>query len=199
METGRIRRICVFTGSQVGNRRLYAEQARHLGQLLAERGIGLVYGGGSVGLMGIIADAALEAGAEVIGVIPEVLMIREVTHPGLTDLRVVDTMHERKALMNELSDAFIAMPGGFGTLDELFEAITWAQLGLHRKPIGILNIDGYYDGLLAFLQHAAAEEFILPEYLQLVTVADDPAHLLQQVLEHQPPVIVPRWITREQI
>jgi uncharacterized protein (TIGR00730 family) len=199
MESGRIRRVCVFTGSQVGNRPGYAEHARRLGRLLAEHGIGLVYGGGSVGLMGVIADAALEAGAEVIGVIPEVLMIREVTHPGLTDLRVVDTMHERKALMNELSDAFIAMPGGFGTLDELFEAITWAQLGLHRKPIGILNIDGYYDGLLAFLEHAAAEAFILPVYLQLLTVATDPEHLLQRVLEYQPPLIVTQWITREQI
>ncbi len=199
MSTARIQRICVFTGSQIGGRPVYAEQARRLGRLLAEHGIGLVYGGGSVGLMGIIADAALEAGAEVIGVIPEVLMIREVTHPGLTELRVVGTMHERKALMNELSDAFIAMPGGFGTLDELFEAITWAQLGLHRKPIGLLNVAGYYDALLAFIAHAIAEEFILPEYAQLLTVAPDAERLLQQVLEFQPPLIVPRWITKEQI
>ncbi len=199
MSTARIQRICVFTGSQVGSRPVYAEQARRLGRLLGEHGIGLVYGGGSVGLMGVIADAALEAGAEVIGVIPEVLMIREVTHPGLTELRVVGTMHERKALMNELSDAFIAMPGGFGTLDELFEAITWAQLGLHRKPIGLLNVAGYYDALLAFIAHAIPEEFILPEYAQLLTVASDPERLLQQVLEYQPPLIVPRWITKEQI
>jgi uncharacterized protein (TIGR00730 family) len=195
----RVQRICVFTGSQAGSRPAYAEQARRLGRLLGQRGIGLVYGGGSVGLMGVIADAALEAGAEVIGVIPEVLMIREVTHTGLTELRIVDTMHERKALMAELSDAFIAMPGGFGTLDELFEAITWAQLGLHRKPVGLLNVEGYYDPLLALIEHAIAEGFILPEYAQLLTVDSDPEELLEQLLRYEPPVIVPRWITREQI
>lgn len=195
----RVQRICVFTGSQAGNRPAYAEQARRLGRLLGQRGIGLVYGGGSVGLMGVIADAALEAGAEVIGVIPEVLMIREVTHTGLTELRIVDTMHERKALMAELSDAFIAMPGGFGTLDELFEAITWAQLGLHRKPVGLLNVEGYYDPLLALIEHAIAEGFILPEYAQLLTVDSDPEELLEQLLRYEPPVIAPRWITKEQI
>ena len=195
----RVQRICVFTGSQAGSRPAYAEQARRLGRLLGQRGIGLVYGGGSVGLMGVIADAALEAGAEVIGVIPEVLMIREVTHTGLTELRIVDTMHERKALMAELSDAFIAMPGGFGTLDELLEAITWAQLGLHRKPVGLLNVEGYYDPLLALIEHAIAEGFILPEYAQLLTVDSDPEELLEQLLRYEPPVIVPRWITKEQI
>jgi len=195
----RVQRICVFTGSQAGSRPAYAEQARRLGRLLGQRGIGLVYGGGSVGLMGVIADAALEAGAEVIGVIPEVLMIREVTHTGLTELRIVDTMHERKALMAELSDAFIAMPGGFGTLDELLEAITWAQLGLHRKPVGLLNVEGYYDPLLALIEHAIAEGFILPEYAQLLTVDSDPEELLEQLLRYEPPMIVPRWIGREQI
>jgi len=199
MKSPRIQRICVFTGSQPGYRPVYAEQAERLGRLLAARGIGVVYGGGSVGLMGVLADAALDGGAEVIGVIPEVLMIREVTHTGLTELRIVGTMHERKALMAELSDAFIALPGGFGTLDELFEVVTWAQLGLHRKAVGLLNVEGYYDPLLALIEHAIAEGFILPEYAQLLTVDSDPEGLLEQLLRHEPPVIVPRWITREQI
>lgn len=199
MSTTRFTRVCVFTGSQVGSRAVYAEQARTLGRVLARRGIGLVYGGGSVGLMGVLADAALEAGGEVIGVIPEALMIREVTHPGLTELHVVSTMHERKALMAELSDAFIAMPGGFGTLDELFETITWAQLGLHRKPIGLLNVDGYFDPLLAFIDHAIAEEFVLPEYGALLTVGNEPGVLLEMLLAYEPPVVVPRWITRKEL
>lgn len=199
MKSPRIQRICVFAGSQPGYRPVYAEQADRLGRLLAELGIGVVYGGGSVGLMGVLADAALDGGAEVIGVIPEVLMIREVTHTGLSELRVVGSMHERKALMAELSDAFIAMPGGFGTLDELFEVVTWAQLGLHRKPVGLLNVEGYYDPLLALIERAIAEGFILPEYAELLTVERDPERLLEQLLQREPPVIVPRWITREQI
>ena len=152
-----IRRICVYCGANVGARPAYAEAARRLGQFLGERGLGLVYGGGNVGLMGVLADAALLAGAEVIGVIPRALMARELGHQGCTVLRVVETMHERKASMAEFADAFIALPGGLGTLDELFEAMTWAQLGLHQKPIGLLEVDGFFAPLVAYLDHATSE------------------------------------------
>ena len=138
-----MKRVCVFCGSSIGAKPAYAEAARNMGRLIAERRIGLVYGGGNVGLMGVIADAALEAGGEVIGVIPLALADREIAHTGLTQLHIVDSMHTRKAMMAELSDAFIAMPGGVGTFEELFEAITWTQLGLHRKPCGLLNVDGF--------------------------------------------------------
>ena len=150
-----MQRICVFCGSQVGRRPLYAAAATALGTLLAQRGIGLVYGGGKIGLMGVVADAALAAGGEVIGVIPERLMNRELGHGGVTDLRVVDSMHERKAMMSELSDGFIALPGGYGTFEEFFEVVTWMQLGIQSKPCGLLNVGGYYDMLLALLDHAS--------------------------------------------
>jgi uncharacterized protein (TIGR00730 family) len=155
-----IRRICVFCGSNPGRGERYRESAVSLGRALAARGVGLVYGGGKVGLMGAIADAALAAGGEVIGVIPKALVRRELAHRGLTELRVVDSMHERKALMARLADAFVALPGGFGTMDEFCEILTWAQLGLHRKPYGLLNVDGYFDRFLAFVDHGVAEGFI---------------------------------------
>src|SRR6266496_1559672 len=150
-------RICVFCGSRPGIRPEYLDAARRLGTLLAERRIGLVYGGASVGVMGAVADAALRGGGEVIGVIPKALERRELAHDNLTELRVVESMHERKALMAELSDVVIALPGGFGTFEELFETITWSQLGIHRKAIGILNVSGFYDGMLALIDHAIEE------------------------------------------
>jgi uncharacterized protein (TIGR00730 family) len=190
-----IRRVCVFTGSNSGARPAYAAAARELGTLLAARGLGLVYGGGRVGLMGTVADAVLGAGGEAIGVIPEALVAKEVAHAGLTTLHVVRSMHERKALMADLSDAFIAMPGGWGTLEELFEVITWAQLGLHRKPCGLLNTEGYFDGLLAFLDHAMSERFVRSENAALLTVAALPAQLLERLGRATLPS-VEKWLDR---
>ncbi len=152
-------RVCVFAGSRPGFRPSYLEAARDLGSGLAQRGLGMVYGGTSVGLMGACADAALAGGAEVTGVLPRALTSREIAHKGITELRIVSTLHERKAVMSALSDAFIALPGGSGTLDELFEALTWRQLGLHDKPIGLLDVDGYYQDLIKFLEKAASEGF----------------------------------------
>jgi uncharacterized protein (TIGR00730 family) len=171
-------RICVFCGSQVGTNGLYRQAATALGQLLVHHGYGLVYGGGHVGLMGVIADAVLASGGEVIGVIPESLVARELAHTGVTQLQVVSGMHERKAHMAELADAFIALPGGYGTFEELFEVITWAQLGLHRKPIGLLNVAGYFDALKMLVDQAIAEGFIRAEHRCLLTIADDPSTLL---------------------
>lgn len=187
-------RICVFCGSTSGLRPSYAAGARALAGALVSGGHTLVYGGGNVGLMGIIADAVLAAGGEVVGVIPHTLMEREIGHTGVTRLHVVDSMHERKALMADLSDAFVALPGGVGTFEELFEAITWTQLGLHRKPCGLLNVDGFYDGLLQFLDHAWAEGFIKPETRAIVSSGTDPVELLQRLLATvMPPV--PQWIS----
>lgn len=191
-----MRRVCVFCGSNVGARPAYADSARALGRLLVERGLGLVYGGGNVGLMGVVADAVLEAGGEVIGVIPHALMAREIGHLGVTTMHVVDSMHERKALMAEHADAFLALPGGVGTFEELFEAITWTQLGLHAKPCGLLNVDGFYDELLRFLDHAWTEGFIKPETRAIVKASADPAALLDLLAGAELPA-VPRWITRE--
>ena len=190
-----MRRICVFTGSNSGARAAYADAARELGTLLASRGIGLVYGGGRVGLMGTVADAVLAAGGEAIGVIPEALVAKEVAHASLTRLHVVGSMHERKALMADLADAFLAMPGGWGTLEEFFEVITWAQLGLHRKPCGLLNVDGYFDGLLAFLDHTIRERFVRSENAALLTVAATPAKLLDGLGSATPPS-VEKWLDR---
>ena len=190
-----MRRVCVFCGSSHGVRPAYAAAARTLGRLLVERGLGLVYGGGNVGLMGVIADAVLEAGGEVLGVIPHALMAREIGHPGVTEMHVVDSMHERKALMADRADAFIALPGGVGTFEELFEAITWTQLGLHAKPCGLLNVDGFYDDLLGFLDHAWAEGFIKPETRAIVKASADPGELLDLLASARMPD-VPRWITR---
>lgn len=188
----RMRGICVFCGSSSGMRPGYATAARELGNLLAERKIGLVYGGGSVGLMGILADAALAAGGEVIGVIPQSLADKEVAHRGLTELRIVDTMHERKAVMAERADAFIAMPGGFGTLDEFFEILTWAQLGIHGKPCGLLNVEGYFDSLLEYLDHAVNERLLKPAHRELILVENEPDKLLARLEQFAPTQIVGR-------
>jgi len=191
-----MRRVCVFCGSSPGARPAYAAAARALGRELAGRGLGLVYGGGNVGLMGVVADAVLDAGGEVVGVIPHALMAREIGHAGVTTMHVVDSMHERKALMAAEADAFLALPGGVGTFEELFEAITWTQLGLHAKPCGLLNVDGFYDELLRFLDHAWAEGFIKPETRAIVKAGADPAALLDLLAGAELPA-VPRWITRE--
>jgi uncharacterized protein (TIGR00730 family) len=175
------RRVCVFCGSAAGNRAEYGDAARAVGRLLAERGIAVVYGGGRVGLMGMVADAAMAAGGEVIGVIPESMMAREVGHTGLTRLHVVPTMHERKALMYDLSDAFLALPGGYGTLDELCETLTWSQLGLHGKPCGLLNVEGYFDPLIAFFDLATREGFVRPSHRGLAPADPDLARLLDRM------------------
>jgi uncharacterized protein (TIGR00730 family) len=174
-------RVCVYAGSTPGVRSQYADAARALARVLCARRRGIVFGGSRSGLMGVLADEALARGGEVIGVIPRHLMAREIAHRSLTDLQVVDTMHERKARMAELADAFVALPGGIGTLEELVEMLTWSQLGLHAKPIGIVNVDGYYDGLLAFLQHAVSEGFLSPVTRDRVAVESDPAALLDQL------------------
>jgi uncharacterized protein (TIGR00730 family) len=190
-----MRSICVFCGSSPGAQSVYADAAREMGRTLAERRIRLVYGGGHVGLMGVLADAAMAAGADVIGVITEGLQLREVGHKGLPDLRIVPSMHERKALMASLSDAFIALPGGAGTLDELFEAWTWTQLGIHRKPIGVLNTAGYFDPLLTFLSRAVAERFIRADDLAAVVVEPEPAPLLDRLATVTLPEL-DKWIDR---
>lgn len=191
----RFRRICVYCGSSEGNRPEYAEAARQMGAFLARQGIGLVYGGGRVGLMGAVASGALAAGGEVIGVIPEKLRARELAHLGLTELFVVDSMHARKTMMAYLSDAFIALPGGWGTLEETFEVTTWAQLNYHFKPVGLLNINGYYDRLLAFVEHAVEEGFIRQVHRGLVVSAAEPAALLELLAQVEVPELG-RWIEK---
>ena len=192
-----MKRICIYCGSSTGNQPIYREMAEAVGALFARRGIGLVYGGGNVGLMGIVADAALAGGGEVIGVIPAALANREIAHAGVTDLRVVDSMHTRKALMAELSDAFIAMPGGVGTFEEFFEAVTWTQLGVHRKPCGLLNVGGFYTPLAAFVDQAVTEGFIKPIHRAMIVVDDDPERLLNSLATIKLPD-VPKWIRREE-
>ena len=177
-----LKRICVFAGSSKGVRFEYREAARVLGHTLCARGISVVYGAGSIGLMGVLADAVLESGGEITGVIPDKLMDMEVAHEGLTELRVVRTMHQRKALMAELADGFITLPGGLGTLEETMEMLTWLQLGYHEKPIGLLNIRGYYDPLLRFLRHTHKEGFISQKSLNLFSVDDTPESLVQRML-----------------
>lgn len=166
-----MRRVCVFAGSSAGTRAEYRAAASELGRALAARETGLVYGGARVGLMGIVADAVLAGGGEAIGVIPSAMVAREIAHDGLTDLRVVSSMHERKAAMADLADAFIALPGGWGTWEELFEVVTWAQLGLHRKACGLLNVQGYFDPLLAFVAHAVEEGFVRREHARMLVVS----------------------------
>jgi len=178
--------VCVFCGSAPGRRADYLAAARAFGDLLGRSGRTLVYGGGHVGMMGGVADAALQAGGRVVGVIPEHLMRPEVAHQGLHELLVVDTMHTRKRLMAERADAFVVLPGGYGTLEEMFEVITWLQLRLHAKPVGLLNVDGYFDGLLSFLRHAAAEGFIPPDSWDLLVVSSEPALLLERLTLHVP-------------
>jgi uncharacterized protein (TIGR00730 family) len=191
-----MKRICVFCGSSSGSRPEYRAAAEELGAELVRRNIGLVYGGGNVGLMGVIADTVLNAGGEVVGVIPQNLIALEVGHNGLTNLHVVRSMHERKALMADLADAFIALPGGFGTFEEFCEIVTWSQLGLHAKPCGILNVRGYYSPLLAMFDHAVQERFLKPENRGLVLAQDSVPGLLR-ALEEWRPVRVEKWLDRE--
>jgi uncharacterized protein (TIGR00730 family) len=190
-------RICVFCGSSAGARPEYTVAAQGLGKLLADRGIGLVYGGAMVGLMGAVANGALAAGGHVTGVIPRTLLEKEIAHQGINDLRVVETMHQRKALMSELSDAFIALPGSIGTLEELFEVWTWAQLGLHRKPIGLLDVRGYYLPLIAFLDRAVTEHFMRPQLREMVLVDENAELLLTRMATYEAPK-VEKWIDRRQ-
>jgi uncharacterized protein (TIGR00730 family) len=191
-----MKRICVFCGSSPGGRPEYRRSAQEMAAELVRRNIGLVYGGSKVGLMGELADAVLRVGGEAEGVIPENLMALEVGHEGLTRLHVVRSMHERKALMADLSDAFVALPGGFGTLEEFCEVVTWTQLGLHAKPCGILNVLGYYSPLLQMFDHAVEERFLKPENRALVLAGDSPAELLQ-ALEEWRPLHAEKWLSRE--
>ncbi len=188
------RRVCVFCGSSQGIRPSYAEAARRVGRAIARHGLGLVYGGGRVGLMGVLADAAVEAGGEVVGIIPDPLASKEIAHGGLTELIVVPGMHERKALMAEMSAGFLMLPGGVGTFEEFFEIVTWAVLGLHQKPVGLLNVDGYFDPLLALLGHAVAERFVRPEHLAMILVSDQPEAIATGLLDFKPPAAGPKWI-----
>ncbi len=190
-----MKRICVFCGSSSGNSTVYAETAREVGRLLAGRGIALVYGGGKVGLMGAVADACLDAGGHVIGVIPQLLVDKEVAHRGLTELRVVQTMHERKALMADLSDAFLALPGGYGTWDELCEVLTWSQIGIQRKASGLLNVNRYYDPLLAMLERAVAEGFLRGIHRDLLVTGTEPEKLLDRLENYSTP-LVDKWMDR---
>jgi uncharacterized protein (TIGR00730 family) len=188
-----IRRLAIFCGSNPGARSDYMEAARSLGKLLAQRGIGIVYGGSNVGLMAALADAMMDELGDIIGVIPRMLVEREVANRALPDLRIVESMHERKALMAELADGFIALPGGIGTLEEFFETWTWGQLGMHAKPCGLLNVAGYFDPLLEFLDHAVTEKFVRDVHRAMVVVESDPAALLARFESYEPPRVV-KWI-----
>ena len=190
-----MRRLCVFCGSNRGVDPAYAQAAKSLAGVMVQRGVGLVYGGGSVGLMGVVADAVLEAGGEAIGVIPRSLWEREIGHRGLTEIHVVETMHERKAMMAELSDGFIALPGGLGTLEEIFEIWTWAQLGLHAKPCGFLDVADYYSPLAQFLDRGVEAGFVRPQHRAIAFFESDAARLLDRFATYRPPA-VPKWIDR---
>jgi uncharacterized protein (TIGR00730 family) len=192
-----MRSVCVFCGSNAGVRSLYLEAARDTGRLIAERGLRLIYGGASVGLMGALADAAIGAGGEVVGVMPRALIEKEIAHSGLAKLHDVTSMHERKALMSDLSDAFLALPGGAGTLEEVFEIWTWAQLGHHRKPVGLLNAGNYFDLLIAFLDHQEREKFVRHEHRDMLIVESQPEPILDRFASYQPPV-VEKWIARSE-
>jgi uncharacterized protein (TIGR00730 family) len=194
-----MQRVCVFCGASAGHDPAYAEAAAALGRAIAARGLGLVYGGGSVGLMGVVAKAAQDAGAEVIGVIPRVLMAREVHNTEIRDLRLVETMHERKALMASLSDGFLALPGGFGTLDEAFETLTWSQLGIQRKGLVFVDVLGYWQGLERLLNRMLAEGFLKPETRSLAMIADGPEAALDALAGFVPPADAPVWATAAQI
>lgn len=189
--------MCVFSGSSTGRDPRHRDRAIALGGLLAEEGISVVYGGGSVGLMGVLADAVLARGGEVEGVLPAGLFEREIAHEGLTRMHVVATMHERKALMYELSDGFVTLPGGLGTLDELLEVCTWAQLGLHDKPIGLLDDSGYFSDLLRFLDGAVAQRFLRPEHRDRLLHERDPVALLERMRAFTPPPRTPKWVDDE--
>jgi uncharacterized protein (TIGR00730 family) len=190
-------RICIFCGSSLGRRPAYAAAAISLAKHLTSRKVGIVYGGGKAGLMGALADAVLEAGGEIIGVMPRVLVAKEIAHTGLKDLRIVNSMHERKALMAELADAFIALPGGYGTFEELCEVLTWTQIGIQRKPCGLLNVEGYYDGLLRMFDHAVEEQFLKPAHRQMVISDSRPEPLVDRLLNYQPP-LEEKWLDLKQ-
>ncbi|WP_061542312.1 TIGR00730 family Rossman fold protein [Collimonas fungivorans] len=190
--------LCVYCGSSPGATPVYAEAARGLAQAMVEQDIALVYGGGNVGLMGIIADEMLRLGGQATGVIPQALLQKELGHKGLTQLHIVKDMHERKAMMADLSDGFIAMPGGVGTLEELFEVFTWAQLGFHQKPIGLLNVDGFYDGLLQFIQHMVSQRFLKGEQAEIL-IAEAHGGALLQRFKSFVPHLVPKWLDRNTI
>jgi uncharacterized protein (TIGR00730 family) len=190
-------RLCVFCGSRSGTDPRFVREARAFGALLAREGIGVVYGGARVGMMGAVADAALEAGGEVIGVIPQALMQREIAHTGLSELRVVESMHQRKAMMAALADGFVALPGGAGTLEEIFEAWTWVQIGLHQKPCALLNTAGYYDGLVGFLDHAMRMELLDRVHREALIVAREAGELLAALRAYVPPP--PRWVAPEEL
>jgi uncharacterized protein (TIGR00730 family) len=193
-----IKKLCVYCGSSTGNRPEYAQAARELAHAMVSMDMGLVYGGASVGVMGKLADAVVKEGGEVIGVIPKGLFVKEVAHTGISELREVDTMHERKAMMAELSDGFIALPGGLGTIEEFFEIWTWAQLGMHQKPCGFLNTGRYYDKLIDFIDHAVSEQFIKEEYRSMVFVEQQPDILLKKFESYRAPEVA-RWIDRKDI
>jgi uncharacterized protein (TIGR00730 family) len=190
-----MKRVCVYCGSNVGHQPAYAEAAKDLARALVKSKIDLVYGGASVGLMGVLANTVLAEGGHVIGIMPQALVEREVAHLGLSDLRVVTSMHERKTLMAELSDGFIALPGGLGTLEEIFEVLTWAQLGLHRKPCGLLNVHDYYRRLINFLDYAVAEQFLDEVYRAMLLVEEQPERLLERFESYRAPVVA-RWVSR---
>ena len=189
--------VCAFAGSSGGSHGDYSTMARSLGRAIVERGWALVYGGARVGLMGALADEVLLHGGHVTGIIPESLLAKEVAHAGLSELRVVKSMHERKAMMADLSDGFVALPGGWGTVEELFEVLTWGQLGLHTKPCGLLNVRGYFDHLLTFVGHAVAEGFVRPEYRPMILTSTDPDRLLDLLVAYKPPT-VEKWISRSE-
>lgn len=189
--------ICVFCGSNFGTKPAYVTTAKRTGQAMVERGLALIYGGGKVGLMGALADAVLEQGGTVIGVMPRALVEKEIAHHGLTQLHVVGSMHERKALMADLADGFIALPGGFGTFEEFCEILTWAQLGYHRKPCGLLNVENFYDPLLNLFNHSANEGFIRAEHRSMVLVERNPARLLRLFENYEPPAL-PKWVERDE-
>ena len=196
MNKEQLRSICVYCGSADGLAEEYLNAARDMGRILALAGIRVVYGAGKTGMMGALADAALDAGGEVIGVVPENLNKPVLIHAGLSRLDVTTTIHERKARMSELADAFIAMPGGYGTFEELFETLTWVQIGIHRKPVGLLNPQGYFDPLVALIDHAALEGFIFPQHLRLLTASPSPSHLLERLQAFTHPDDLESWVNR---
>jgi len=193
-----IRKICVFCGSSDSIEDAYLEAAWSLGQALAKSGMDLIFGGGGTGLMGALADSSLAGGAKVIGILPRLFDTPALAHPNLTELRVVDDMHNRMAIMMEAADAFLALPGGFGTFEELFEVLTWAQIGLHQKPVGLLNVNGYFDLLLNLIEHARVEGFIYDEHPDLLIVDNDVDRLLARLTQYRPPEGLARWVDREE-
>ncbi len=191
-----MKRITIYCGANVGNDAVFEEQAYLVGKTLAQQNIGVVFGGGKVGLMGAVANGAMQNGGVVIGVIPHFLCTKEIAHDGITEMITVDTMHQRKTLLNELSDAMIALPGGFGTMEELFEMLTWSQLGLHKKPVAVLNINGFYDSLLALIQTMVDKQFLRKEYQQMILSSDNIDDLLEKIKNYKAPQ-VEKWMTKE--